>query len=318
MSRLIPKGKIIHQLYYWLLYFELEIALDEYIQDKKYQEKLRDIDKIYCFIKRYNDLPFYKRIYYHFFSPINEYIDIYDVYQAQEILNRLSFHSYLIKGDWESAVLELRSLDQKVRDRMPIFNFKYFLNRLKSWQTFPILPKNKDYLFNAVKYAFCDISDWDMNKQRHMDFNEREILDDINRISNYLHNKSINLIDNYSLSLQSHQENMFRFSSSINSYYISESWSSDSKSLRNSIINSVNRLLSNTIECVSSFVKCLNAFNFQPDILNTPVNNDTTPVTHVKQQIKNKLSAVEFEFLRDKIETQAELHESLLSPTKRL
>lgn len=265
------------RLYNWLVYLELERALNKFGAKKGYLSRVtanaidgESIANVESKIQAYKSLPFYKRIFVSLFTNINELKSLYLFYQAKIILDKLAIKADFNLAEWNKALDELKLLDKEANASLPLFNFRYYYDWMTSW--WPVKAKNKYYIFNSVNHAFSNPENWKNDTQKVMNLRELKKVKSVDKIVKHLHKQTEDYfsagnrdnVTNEQIDL--YKWRLTEFNNAVISYYEDNSWTSQSESRRKTIIEAISTYINDAIVKITALFpiathnKCIAAF----------------------------------------------------------
>ena len=297
----------VYRLYYWLTVLDLDRGLKEYETEKGYNKRISDdsIDGVNVidyekYVNHYKELPLYKRIFFSIFSPFNEFIDLFYFYKAKQILQKLAIKADFDAVKWQETLNELKELDRLIQKNLPFINLKYLWARIVEW---PVKPKNKDYMFNNVKYAFSNTSNWNIGELKTLNIQECEKMKDIDDLTEYFQEsikKECEDIEPENITdekIEFRKSQILGFKESISSYYYCPSWDFNVKDkcvetvriLHDYLALAINKVMS--LLPFATYNKCLCAFRKEQ----TPANSEKLEESAKKLSERKNLSTDSFE-----------------------
>lgn len=267
----------IPRLYNWLVYLELERALNKFGAKKGFLSRVTSnaidgepITNVESKIHAFNSKPFYKRIFASLFTNINELISLNQFYKAKKIQDKLTINADFNLVEWNKALDELKSLDKEANKNLPFFNLQYYYDWMTSW--WPIKAKNKQYIFNSVNHAFANPENWKDDNQKVMNLRELKKVKSVNKIAKYLHRQADdyisddNILNITSEQLDRHKWRLTEFNNAVKSYYKDESWTDRSKTKRKNTIEAISTYINDAVVKITAlfplatYYKCLAVF----------------------------------------------------------
>ncbi len=276
MNENINEQNNIPRLYNWLVYLELEKALNKFGARKGHLSRIsanaiddEQIATVESKIQAYKSLPFYKRIFVYFKSNISELTSLHLFYRAKMILDKLTINAGFNLVEWNKALDELKSLDKEANNNLPLFNFQYIYDSIKSW---PFKAKNRNYIFDRVKHAFSNPENWENNTRKVMDLRELRKVKAVNIIAKYLHKQAdAYYAEDNRENVTSEQIELYKwrlngFTNSVASYYKEESWSHNSAARCKTTIEAISNYINDALVKITvllpiaTYYKCMAVF----------------------------------------------------------
>ncbi len=311
-------------LYYWLVYLELEKALDEFGTMHGYLNRVtltsidsKEIAETETTINNYKALPFYKRIFASLFSNINELILLQHFYKAKHILEKLKISTDFNKVEWNKALDELKLLDKEVYKHLSFFNFQYFYAYIKEW---PVKAKNKKYIFDDVNYAFSNPENWNVQSLKKMNLRELRKIKSVNQITEYLYKQAENYCSEDNIlnvthdQLDTHKWRLSEYNNAVSSYYNTESWVSQSSSKCKSIIETIGVYLNdailvlNMLHPIATYNRCIAVFRTDSSPSNKAALDESAIAIRDHKPIQHDRRSSWQKFFSQGLESNLSLH----------
>jgi hypothetical protein len=289
-SNLTSENFEVYRLYHWLTFLDLDKGLKEFGEEKGYFERVTDdsidgVNIIDCekHINYYKGLPFYRRLFISFFSPINELIDLHIFYKAKMLLQKLAIKADFDAQRWQEALIELKELDRQAQSNLPFLSLKYLIDKISQW---PVPAKNKDYIFNNVKYAFSNPNNWRIGTVKTLNIEERQKLRDLDDLAEYFLSDIDKKCESEDFETITDEKIEYRkwqiadFKNSVATYYNDVSWDVSVKDKCIETVKVISDYLSLALDKVmnllplATYSKCLKEFREDQTPSNSEKFND--------------------------------------------
>ncbi len=301
----------VYRLYHWLTFLDLERGLKEYGNEKGYHTRIAeasidgvDITDFEKYINDYKQLPFYQRMFFSLFSPINEFVDLFLFYKAKQLLHKLDLKADFDAVKWQEALKELKELDRQAQNNLSFVNLKYIWARISEW---PVKAKNKDYIFNNVKYAFSNPDNWRIGAAKTLSIQERQKMRDLDDLAQYFHDDIFKKCDSEEFDtitdekIESRKWQISDFKESISNYYYCPSWDFSVKDKCIETVKVIHDYLTLAINKVINLLplathgKCIKAFK----AAQTPENSAKLHDAGIKHRDTRRLPTDTFEAVQN-------------------